>query len=111
MRIGAADPVVANLGAEHAVLDGDADFRARRLRVLDRVGEGLRHDEVRTRLDLRGEPLMRDVHVDGHVEAGRDRAERGVQAAAGEGDGVHPVCQLADVLVSLLDRLERLADE
>jgi hypothetical protein len=42
-RIGAADPVVTSLDAEHSVFCGCPDRGARGVRVLDDVGECLGH--------------------------------------------------------------------
>src|SRR5215211_3585695 len=61
--IGASDPVVLNLDVEHPVLHRRHRLGGSGVRVLDDVGERLGHDEVRARLDLRREPLGRNVHV------------------------------------------------
>ena len=55
--VGAADAVVADLDAQHAVRRPRRAPRARRARVLDDVGQRLGDDEVGARLDLRREPL------------------------------------------------------
>ena len=67
VRIGAADAIVADFKREDAVVDRGPDCRPRRMSVVDDVRERLGHDEIRARLDVRGQPL--DADDDG----GRDR--------------------------------------
>ena len=109
--IGASDPVVADLDAEHLVVHIRPDLSAPGVRVLDDVRKRLGHDEVRAGLDLRREPLGRDIHLNRKVEPRHERVDAGPQAAAREGRGKDAVCQLAQLRVAALRVLERLVDE
>ena len=62
-RIGASDAVVANLDAERPIVHACADLGLPGVRVLDDVGERLGDDEVGARLDLRREPLGRQIDL------------------------------------------------
>src|SRR6476620_10740010 len=60
VRVGAADAILADFKREDAVVDRGPDCRPRRMSVLDGVRERLGHDEIRARLDVRGQPLDAD---------------------------------------------------
>ena len=101
-RIGAADPVVAHLEVQHAVLDRRGHRGGSGARVLDDVRERLRDDEVRVGLDLRRQALRRDIHGDRQVEPLDDRVDGAAKPGAREIGGEDPVGQLAQLLVGLL---------
>jgi hypothetical protein len=58
-----SDPVGLNLDLEHPVLHRRRHLGVSGIRVLDDVGERHGDDEVRARLDLRREPLGRNIDL------------------------------------------------
>jgi hypothetical protein len=83
-----SDPVVANLDVQHPVVQGRPDLGVPGVGVLDDVGERLGHDEVRTRLDLRRQPLGRHITRSSRTSirrapfSTRERASAGFAAKA-----------------------------
>ena len=80
--IGTADAGVANLHMKHPVIHERPDLGLPSVRVLDDVRERLGHDEVRTSLDLRREPLRWNIDFNREVDPRRDTVDAGPQAAA-----------------------------
>ena len=77
---------------------GDADCRARRLRVLAHVRDRLGDDVVRRRLDPRRQPLL--GHLDDLDRDGRSREqgiERRAESALGEDDGMDAARQFTQL--------------
>jgi len=69
LRVGASDPVVADLHLEPSVLGVDGDHGVVGVRVLEDVRERFADDEVRRCLYARRQPLDRDVHGDRQRDA------------------------------------------
>ena len=100
-RVGAADAVVGDVRGSPARCSGwTVTGGMRRLRVLRRVGERLRHDEVRGALDRwlagsRSEPWRSDR--DRHRRAGHERLQRRLEALLGQHRRVDAAGQLAQL--------------
>ena len=104
-RIGAADAVVVDLDDRVAVDPGDADPRGGRVRVLADVGERLRDDVERCRLDRSRQPFVgHRRELDGQRRARGQALDRRAEAAVGE----HRRMDAAGELAQLCEREREL---
>src|SRR6266498_785580 len=63
-----------------------------------RVGQGLRHDEIRRDLDWRGKPrVRRDVQLDRNRRTASERSQSRAETTLGEDRGVDPTRDLLQV--------------
>ena len=110
---GSAPPDPSSRTSIDELLPGDCQAHARAARggVLDDVGQRLGDDEVRGRLDLGGEPLGRDVEVDGDGGVGDERLKPGTEPAAGERGRKDAAHEVAELVRRALGVVERLVDQ
>jgi integrase len=108
---GASDTVVAHLDPQAAVLDARRDGGASGASVLGDVGERLGDDEVRGRLDGRGEPPHRHPVLDRHRHPRSQRAHSCAQPALGQDRWQDAVRQLAQLVGRVLGVVECLGHE
>src|SRR6266702_1062515 len=83
--IRSADAIVADRQHQAAVACCERNLHMRRLRMLRRVGQGLRRDVVRRDLDRLRETRVRgDVELDGDLRAAREGSQSPAETALGK---------------------------
>jgi hypothetical protein len=80
----AADSVVTYLQLQRARVDSPVDDDVVGAGVFDHVRECFGHDEVRGRLDGRGQPVQRDVSLYFDREPGRERVHASAEPPVSE---------------------------